>query len=97
MDAYGFDAILDGRPLIGRALPVRLCRQDERVWQHHYLKGGRSAGGGFAFLRETAWWFVRRVMAAPSVKTRAAGTRRVALPKERSEPSSFPEFVSSYS
>lgn len=35
--------------------------------------------------------------AAPSVKTRAVRVRRVASPKERSEPSSFPGFIFSNS
>ena len=35
----------------------------------------------------------RRTKVAPSVQTRAAGTRRVAVPKERSEPRRCPDFI----
>lgn len=58
MDAFCFKAVVDTPPQIGRALSVRLCREDELplfhelMRQHHYLKGGRSAGDTLRYFAE---------------------------------------------
>jgi hypothetical protein len=50
MDAFSFKPVVDTPPQIDRTLSVRLCREGELaryhelMRQHHYLKGGRSAG-----------------------------------------------------
>jgi hypothetical protein len=58
MDPFCFKSVVDTPPQIGRALPVRLCREDELplfhelMRQHHYLKGGRSAGDTLRYFAE---------------------------------------------
>ena len=58
MDPFCFKAVVDTPPQIGRVLSVRLCREDELplfhelMRQHHYLKGGRSAGDTLRYFAE---------------------------------------------
>jgi hypothetical protein len=58
MNALHFKSVVDTPPEIGRTLTVRLCREEELpryhelMRQHHYLKGGRSAGDTLRYIAE---------------------------------------------
>jgi hypothetical protein len=58
MDIPSFKSVVDLSPVGGGQLVVRLCREDELtryhdlMRQHHYLKGGRSAGDTLRYFAE---------------------------------------------